>query len=293
VAISGNQWNVTPDTTFADQWERCDASGASCADIAGATTPTYNVTAADVGHTLRVRVTGTDPDGSVPAISAPSAVTIPAAPRWKSLPTIGADPGHVGDTLTIGAGVWTGPAVATDVIELMRCLAACQPISGFSGSHYMIASADAGAVLRVRETATNAGGTTVVWSSWYVGPVISASSGVAALTAGAGAPVAVRNANGRALAFAQVALASTPHALMAGDTSGRRPAATPRVVRIRRAGSITGKLRVWVCTVRPAKQSGAPAACTAAVLISGKTGQVRLPATMTGKLRVIVVRQRR
>ncbi len=50
-------WNGNP--TFTQQWRRCDASGGSCVDIPGATSLTYTPTAADVGATLRVRVSAT------------------------------------------------------------------------------------------------------------------------------------------------------------------------------------------------------------------------------------------
>jgi hypothetical protein len=59
-------------TSFAYQWQRCDAAGANCADIAGATAVTYVVTPADAGATLRVNVTATGRFGSA---TAPSAVT--------------------------------------------------------------------------------------------------------------------------------------------------------------------------------------------------------------------------
>lgn len=67
-------WTNAP-TTYGYQWQHCDASGANCTDIAGATTATYAVTAADVGTTLRVNVTATNSVGaSQPASSAVTAV---------------------------------------------------------------------------------------------------------------------------------------------------------------------------------------------------------------------------
>jgi hypothetical protein len=69
-ASTGN-WNVD-DVAFTYQWQHCDATGANCADIPGATQSTYLVGSADVGLTLRVNVTATDRFG---APVAPSATT--------------------------------------------------------------------------------------------------------------------------------------------------------------------------------------------------------------------------
>ncbi|MGZ4353335.1 MAG: hypothetical protein ACXVZ4_07300, partial [Gaiellaceae bacterium] len=57
-ATSGS-WTGTTPITFTYQWTRCNSSGAACAAIAGATSQTYLVQAADVGETLRVNVTAT------------------------------------------------------------------------------------------------------------------------------------------------------------------------------------------------------------------------------------------
>jgi len=66
-------WDGAP-TSFAFQWQRCDAGGASCADIVGATSGTYAPVAADVGSTIRVVVTATNGSGSVSAASEATAV---------------------------------------------------------------------------------------------------------------------------------------------------------------------------------------------------------------------------
>jgi hypothetical protein len=65
---------TAPDATFGYQWQRCDAAGANCVDVAGATTTTYAVTATDAGTTLRVVVTATNRFGSAPGTSAQTAV---------------------------------------------------------------------------------------------------------------------------------------------------------------------------------------------------------------------------
>ena len=56
---SSGTWTGHP-TSFAYRWRDCDASGANCLDIAGATEATYVLQASDVGSTLRVVVTATN-----------------------------------------------------------------------------------------------------------------------------------------------------------------------------------------------------------------------------------------
>jgi len=65
---------TAPDATFAYQWQHCDSAGANCADVPGATTETYAVTAADVGTTLHVVVKATNRFGTASAPSVPSSV---------------------------------------------------------------------------------------------------------------------------------------------------------------------------------------------------------------------------
>ncbi len=71
-ATTGN-WGDEPDS-YAYQWQHCDASGANCTDVAGATAATYPVTAADVGFTLRADVTAKNRFGSVMSPSVQTAV---------------------------------------------------------------------------------------------------------------------------------------------------------------------------------------------------------------------------
>ena len=63
LSATTGSWGGAP-TAFGYQWQRCDSSGASCADVPGATGATYAVTAADVGFRIRVVVTATSAAGS-------------------------------------------------------------------------------------------------------------------------------------------------------------------------------------------------------------------------------------
>src|SRR5205814_1772848 len=116
------KWNGSPPITLTYQWRRCDTSGADCADITGATATTYVLGAADVGSTIRVRVTGTNTDGSAFADSAQTAVVAapPTPPANTALPTISGT-AQSGQTLTAANGTWTGTQPITYTYQWRRC----------------------------------------------------------------------------------------------------------------------------------------------------------------------------
>ena len=102
LTAANGAWSNAP-TSFAYQWLRCNGGGNSCDNVANATQQTYTPVAADVGSTMRVRVTATNADGSGSAQSEQTAVVAPvtssAAPKNTALPTI-AGTAKVGQTLT-------------------------------------------------------------------------------------------------------------------------------------------------------------------------------------------------
>jgi hypothetical protein len=69
-------WSGTQPINYTYLWQHCDSSGANCGPIAGATTTSYTLTAAGVGSTVEVTVTGSNMAGSVTASSAPTAVVV-------------------------------------------------------------------------------------------------------------------------------------------------------------------------------------------------------------------------
>jgi hypothetical protein len=74
-------WSGTAPISYAYQWRRCDTAGATCTSISGATSQSYSLVSADVGSTVRVRVTASNSAGSSTADSSHTAVvqTAPAS----------------------------------------------------------------------------------------------------------------------------------------------------------------------------------------------------------------------
>lgn len=153
-------WSGSAPITYEYRWRRCDASGEACADIAGATTSSYRLSAADVGRTLRVKVIATNRLGSSEASSAPTAVVSARRPASTAPPTI-AGSARLGRSLTGSRGRWQGTAPIGYSYRWLRCNAkgaACRPISGATRLSYRLVRADVGRRLRFRVTAKNVAG---------------------------------------------------------------------------------------------------------------------------------------
>ena len=182
--------------------------------------------------------------------------------------------------MTATPGTFSGPAVTTDVTEMMRCTNVCVARGAANDRTYTIADSDLGAILRVRETAANSGGETTVWSSRYVGPVVNAQAAAAVLTKG---QTALKNAQGTTLAVATLSSGGA-HASAAKPTSAAK-------VKLRRPASVKGKLLAWAC---PATVSAGavPPPCSAKVSLR-KAATLRLPASTAGNVRVVVIRARK
>jgi hypothetical protein len=199
-----------------------------------------------------------------------------AGPRWRTLPLISGS-GRIGATVTMTPGTWSGPVVTSDTTELMRCTNICVPRT--TNRAYTVAESDLGAILRVRETASNVGGETVVWSSRYVGPIVSAQAAAAVLTSG---ETAIRNAQGATLATAKLSGAAA-HAAAARPKGAK--------VTLRRSAKVKGKLVAWACPAAIG-ESATPPPCSAKVTLR-RSATLKLPASATGRLRVVVVRSGR
>ena len=155
-------WTGTAPIAFAYQWQRCDAAGGGCLDVTGATGGTYLLGMADADHTIRVQETATNTAGSASAISSATPVvpTPIVPPTAVAPPTLTGSP-HLGQTLTVVPGTWTGTPPLTFTLQWLRCDAtggACIDVVGATGTTYLLGAAELGQTIRVRETGSNATG---------------------------------------------------------------------------------------------------------------------------------------
>jgi hypothetical protein len=85
LGVSDGAWDG-PNLSYARAWLQCDASGAACVQIPGATGVGYTPTTADVGHRLRYAVTATNAAESVTAYSPLTGLV--AAPSSADAPVL-------------------------------------------------------------------------------------------------------------------------------------------------------------------------------------------------------------
>ena len=168
LTTTAGDWTGTAPITYAYQWVRCPASGgksdgSDCASISGATTTAYIAGSADVGKRLRVRVTGSNADGSATVASnATSTIASGASgrPRNTKAPVITGTPA-LGSSLHSDTGAWAGSQPITYTFQWLRCDARgnnCVELAGERDDGYTVRDGDINHALRVRLTARNAQG---------------------------------------------------------------------------------------------------------------------------------------
>ena len=166
-------WDGTEPITFSYRWQRCDQT--ACADIAGATDPTYTPTTDDAGSRIQVVVTATNAAGSRPATSGRTGPVQGTAPGNLTAPRVVGTP-HVGESVTADPGTWNGTQPITFAYQWQRCDASggnCTDIGGATDPSYILADADEGNTVRVAVTATGPGGT-AARASGASGPIAAA-----------------------------------------------------------------------------------------------------------------------
>jgi GH25 family lysozyme M1 (1,4-beta-N-acetylmuramidase) len=211
-------WSGGKPVAFTYQWSTCDAAGAGCVALPGATLETYKPTSADVGHALAVTVTATTSAGTATASSrATLAVRAGGAPGTTppaviSPPAVTGTP-QVGQILTGAVGTWSGSPTSF-AYEWRRCDAAgagCTTIVGQTTSSYTLTPDDIGATLSLIVTATGKGGSqaTVAPTTPAIAAAPTPAPLVGSVVAQTGVAGAVITSDGRATVSWQPGVVTT------------------------------------------------------------------------------------
>ena len=163
LTASSGKWSGTEPIVYEYEWLRCNTGGGECTQAAAASAlPLYTPAAADVGHTLRVKVIATNIAGKGDAESAPTATISGVLPSNVIAPSaLGLD--ITGQTLTANEGLWTGTEPITYSFQWQRCSSAgteCKDLPGETEASYVLGNGDAGHTMRVLVTAKNVAGMT-------------------------------------------------------------------------------------------------------------------------------------
>jgi hypothetical protein len=157
--LSGT-WAGVDDISYRFQWYRCNAAGAACRSVGGATSPSYNLGDKDVGQTVGLAVHATDTSGTATAYSS---LVGPIAPRRPLLEStaqpVVAGPPVQGKTVQVTTGTWS-PVPSKLTYRWERCNPngrTCAAIPNATGTSYAITSADVGhAILAVVQASNGA-----------------------------------------------------------------------------------------------------------------------------------------
>ena len=167
LSVARGDWSGVTPIDYDYQWRRCDSAGAACADVSGATSATYALTPADIGHTLRVTVTAENSAGTRTATSAATAAIAGVAPVNGAAPTLSGS-AIDGEPLTGARGSWSGSDPIAYAYQWQRCdagILSCDEIAGATTLSYAIQAADIGSRLRLEVAAQNVAGQTEALSA--------------------------------------------------------------------------------------------------------------------------------
>ena len=134
---------------YSYQWIRNDAGTDS--DIAGATASTYELADADVGKTIKVRVSFTDDANNQETLTSAATAAVEARPNSPATgqPTIGGT-AQVDEVLTADTSGISDQDGLTGVTFNYQWLADDAEISGATGSSYTLTSSEEGKAIKVR-----------------------------------------------------------------------------------------------------------------------------------------------
>jgi serine protease AprX len=165
-------WSGSLPFSFGFQWLRCDAAGAQCNPIPGSVGHEYQLAAADIDATLRVRVTATNDAGSTSVVSAATGTVVPLPPRNIDPPLI-VGTARDGSTLHVERGGWLSSRPLNLAHQWRRCRggSGCAEIPGATSAALTLGPGDIGATITATVTAANSGGQESVTTTPVRAPV--------------------------------------------------------------------------------------------------------------------------
>src|SRR3954454_3953052 len=168
LTASNGTWSNAP-TDYAYLWLRCNGTGAACTAVANGAQKTYTLVPGDAAHTMRIRVTASNAEGSAAAQSEPTAAgeASNAVPKNTDRPIVSGTPA-VGKVLAVDKGTWTGSPTGY-TYRWQRCdadnIVSCGDIPGAPLAAYKLRTGDLGYRLRAQVTARSAAGSAIAYSA--------------------------------------------------------------------------------------------------------------------------------
>ena len=146
LTATAGTWGGSGTITYAYQWYRCDANGAHCNSVHGATKGTYTLVAADVDKTIGLTVHATDSTGTTAAYASLAGLVAAktATLAATAQPTL-AGTAAAGQALTIAPGTWSGTPPTAFTYAWLRCNAngrLCVPIASATAASYTLTADD-------------------------------------------------------------------------------------------------------------------------------------------------------
>ena len=138
--------------SYSYQWIRSDGN----TDIAGETDSTYTVVSADVGKTIKVKVSFTDDANNLETLTSEATATVAAKPNTAptGLPTIGGT-AQVGETLTASSSDIEDQDGLENATFSYQWLADDSAITDATGSTYTLLAAEEGRTIKVQVSFTD------------------------------------------------------------------------------------------------------------------------------------------
>jgi hypothetical protein len=171
LSASAGTWSWLPAGTYAYQWQRSSSGAGSWSNITGANAATHLLTAADVGHLIRVVVTATNGSGHATAESASARAVLSGAPQAVSSPSI-TGAARLGQTLRVLDRWQPGATITYRWRHSTHGGRTWSAVRGATTRAFKLGAADVGEMIDVQVTATNAYGRVSV-TTRAVGPVSS------------------------------------------------------------------------------------------------------------------------